>query len=329
MNTSNGQRISVCLLTYNHAHVIESTLKSILNQTITGYEVIVSDDCSTDGTWERILDLSKQDLRIKAVRTPRNLGMPGNANLAVMQSSRPYVALLHHDDLYRADLLEKWADFMERYPDIAFVFNAYGLYESASVCAEAIPPGRVDGRWLLERCLFANWGCAVRGTAMIRRHFWGEVGGMRESFGLLADIDLWMRFAKRWSVGYIPEPLITVRHSRPSYYPDIYAGDQWSWQRQLFLYEIHARNRLDYLNFRTVSGRVKWFMFRFRLSLETAKWLAYAIARRRCGMIKTADQSVTSYDQVWLRAFRFLIRCVATALPSVTHEFHGSRNQES
>ena len=61
MSTNIGEKISVCLLTYNHIEVIESTLRTILDQTITGYEVIVSDDCSNDGTWERILELAAAD----------------------------------------------------------------------------------------------------------------------------------------------------------------------------------------------------------------------------------------------------------------------------
>ena len=51
MSLDIGSKISVCLLTYNHVDVIGSTLESILDQTITDYEVIVSDDCSTDETW--------------------------------------------------------------------------------------------------------------------------------------------------------------------------------------------------------------------------------------------------------------------------------------
>ncbi len=125
-----GAKISVCLLTYNHVDVIESSLRTILDQTITGYEVIVSDDCSTDGTWEQILALAATDARIKPVRTPHNMGMPGNANFAVAQSDRPYIALLHHDDLYRKDLLEKWAGVLDRHADAAFVFNPYGVFES-------------------------------------------------------------------------------------------------------------------------------------------------------------------------------------------------------
>ena len=46
--------------------------------------------------------------RIRLVRPARNLGMAGNANFAVEQSSQPYVAILHHDDLYRRDMLERW-----------------------------------------------------------------------------------------------------------------------------------------------------------------------------------------------------------------------------
>ena len=45
-----GERISVCLLAYNHARLIESTVRSILDQSLDGYEVLISDDCSTDGT---------------------------------------------------------------------------------------------------------------------------------------------------------------------------------------------------------------------------------------------------------------------------------------
>ena len=302
-----GEKISVCLLTYNHAEVIESTLRTILDQTITGYEVIVSDDCSDDGTWEQILELAAADARLKPVRTPHNMGMPGNANFAVEQSGRPYIALLHHDDLYRRDLLERWVEVLERHPDSAFVFNSYGVYQSNFVYREAMPGECIDGRWLLARYLFPRWGCAVRGTAMIRRSAWEEVGGMREQFGLLSDVDLWMRLAMRWSVGYVSEPVIAVRHQRPSYYPDIYTGKEWNWVRQRYLYEIHAANRLAYYDLGTLPGRLSWWGFRLRLSLETAKWLTYALVRKRRGMLLSSNESVTRYD-VWpLRLYRIAL----------------------
>lgn len=308
MSNNIGAKISVCLLTYNHVEVIESTLRTILDQTITGYEVIVSDDCSTDGTWERILELAAADTRIKPVRTPHNMGMPGNANFAVAQSDRSYIALLHHDDLYRKDLLEKWAGVLDRHSDAAFVFNPYGVFESDFVYQEHMPGECIDGNWLLKKYLFARWGSAVRGTAMIRREAWKQVGGMREQFGLLADVDMWMRLAMRWSVGYVPEPVVTVRHQRPNYYPDIYTCKQWSWKRQRFLYEIHASNRLDYLNLNTLLGRFQWWGFRLKLSFETTKWLVYAVVREKPEMITSSHESVTQYDLWPLRVLRHMLQ---------------------
>ena len=308
MSNNIGAKISVCLLTYNHVEVIESTLKTVLDQTIEGYEVIVSDDCSNDGTWERILELAAKDARIKPVRTPHNMGMPGNSNFAVSQSVRPYIALLHHDDLYRQDLLEKWSAVLERHPDVSFVFNPYGVYESDFIYQDTMPGECIDGDWFLENYLFPRWGCVVRGTAMIRREAWEQVGGMREQFGLLADIDMWMRLAMRWSVGYVPEPVIVVRHQRPSYYPDIYSGNSWSWQRQRFIYEIHALNRLAYLSLNTLSGRLQWWGFRLKLNLETIKWLIYAVVRKRAEMITSSQDSVTPYDLLPLRVLRYMLQ---------------------
>lgn len=314
MSASIGEQISVCLLTYNHVGIIESTLQSILKQTIAGYEVIVSDDCSTDGTWEQILALAAKDPRIRPLRTPSNLGMPGNANFAASHSVRPYLALLHHDDIYREDLLEKWYAVMERYPDVAFVFNAYGVYESSRVDAHPFSSQRLDGRWFLEHHLFPSWGCPVRGTAMIRRDWFEKLGGLREEFGLLADIDLWMRLAAQTAVGYVAEPIITVRQLRPSYYPEAYQNKTWSWMRQRYLYEIHAANRLAYYDSSDFVQRQKLLAFRLRLNVATAKWLAYALVRRRWRMIETCGDSVTLHDQLWLRAFRGLLRRAARPL---------------
>jgi GT2 family glycosyltransferase len=165
----------------------------------------------------------------------------------------------------------------------------------------------IDGKWLLEQYLFARWGCVVRGTVMIRREAWERVGGMREQFGLLADVDLWMRLAMRWRVGYVREPVITVRQQRSSYYPDIYKGGTWSWRRQRFLYEIHTSNRLDYLNLNTLGGRLQWWGFRLKLSFETTKWLVYAVVRKKREMITSSHDSVTRYDLWPLRVLRRML----------------------
>ena len=307
-----GEKVSVCVLTYNHEAVIQSTLETVLDQTIDGYEVIVSDDCSTDGTYARILEMAERDPRIRPVRTPRNMGMPGNANFAVSRSERPYIALLHHDDLYRRDLLEKWLAPIEADREITFVFNPYGMHGADRIHTAGLPAGRLEGRWLLDAHLFAGWGCPVRGTAMIRRSEWVEAGGMREEFGLLSDVDLWMRLAMRGAVGYVDEPLIAIRQERPEDYPDAYKSDAlWAfWKRQRLLYEIHAANQRAYHDLGTVGGRLAWWRFRLRLSAETAKWLAYGVVRRKPVFISTSGDGATPYDLAPVRLIRAILRAV-------------------
>lgn len=308
MDPNIGEKISVCLLTYNHVDVIASTLESILDQTITGYEILVSDDSSTDGTWERVLEIARNDKRIRPIRTPHNMGMPGNANFAVAHSDRPYVALLHHDDIYRRDLLEKWADILERYPDAGFVFNAYDDGDAESTYGPRLDRECVDGHWFFENKLITRWGCPVRGTALVRRLMWDRLGGMREQFELVADVDLWMRLSRAAQVGYVAEPLIRVRQMRPGYYPDIYTGNRWHWRRIVLAYRIYGSNISDDLNLNTVQGKLRWWIFRARVSFQTAKMLVYAVAKGRPEIIASSAESVTDYDLWPLRVMRSMLQ---------------------
>lgn len=302
-----GDEISVCVLTYNHAHVIESTLSTIQRQSIDGFEIVVSDDHSTDGTWEVVQRVADADPRIRAVRTPCNLGMAGNANFAISLCERPYIAILHHDDLYAPNLLERWLEVMQTDHRISFVFNAYRVDGTSIVHREAVASDSVDGLEFLEKYLLARWGCPVRGTAMIRRDAWIRVGGMREKFNLLADVDLWMRLSVLGRVGYVSEPLVVVRRMRPENYPEEYTTSGWSWRRQRILYEIHGENWRDFLVDRPLR-RVRWLYFRYRVSLESIKWLLYGVLRRKAGMISESQEGATGYDLLPLRAFRFMLR---------------------
>src|SRR4051812_11339933 len=113
---------SLCLLTYNHGHVIREVLESILAQSYQDFELIVSDDCSNDTTWEVVQKIAACDPRIRAVRTPRNLGMGGNANFAAALARGRYIGLLHHDDIVDRALVAKWIECANAHGDIGFVF---------------------------------------------------------------------------------------------------------------------------------------------------------------------------------------------------------------
>jgi GT2 family glycosyltransferase len=238
------------------------------------------------------------------------MGMAGNANFAVARSDRPYIALLHHDDLYRNDLLEKWAGVLERHADAGFVFNRYESANPEKHKGPRFSEELLNGKWFLEKFLFAQWGCPVRGTAMTRRSLWDRLGGMNEEFNMLADVDLWMRLSMVAQVGYVHEPVIYVRELRPDYYPDTYTMKQFHWRRLVLLYNIHASNRLKYRGVDTFRAKLHWWKFRLKVSHETARWLAYAAIKkkRRHEILAYSAESMTQYDLWPLRAFRRMLQ---------------------
>jgi glycosyltransferase involved in cell wall biosynthesis len=207
--------ISVVLVTYNRAHVLPATIKSILDQTVADFELVISDDCSTDATEEICRELETRDARVRYRRNKRRLLMPGNLNAALSDVNGDFIANLHDGDLYDPSLLEQWHSALQACPDAAFVFNAYRhLAADGSVreiTRENLPPC-VPGRVLLEQIYFRRWrfGSPIWGTVMARRAAYDAVGPFDERFGFYADVDMWMRLAERFSIAYVDDPLLTL-----------------------------------------------------------------------------------------------------------------------
>jgi glycosyltransferase involved in cell wall biosynthesis len=205
--------VSVILLTYNRAHLLDATIDSILNQTMADFELIIADDASPDHTQQVCQRWAKSDRRIRYYRRPENLGSARSLNLAILASTGKYVAILHDDDVYCPDLLREWKSCLDEYPDAAFVFNAYRALnargQTRTVYRETLPRCSA-GSILLENIFFRRWsfGSPVWGTVMMRRSAFNRAGLFEERFSYWADVDMWMRLAEDFDVCYIAEPLI-------------------------------------------------------------------------------------------------------------------------
>lgn len=277
----NNTFISVCLLSFNHAHLLPAVIRSILNQTHKNFELIISDDNSTDNSWKIISEYAAKYDFIKAYKTTNNLGMAENANFAISKAKYDIVALLHHDDLLNKDLFDKWLTIILKSDNIGFVFNDY-LANGKSASENKITKKFSDvmnGKWFLKHDLLKRFGCYVRGTALIRKGFFKEIGGMDDRFGLLADVDLWMRLSAKWDVGYVNSPLIEIKQERPIDYPKDYS--EFSWNRIFILFDIHANNinRNNFPNY--FQYLIVRFIFRNKVSFEIIKWHFYAIYKKR------------------------------------------------
>ena len=128
--------ISICIPSYNRADLIEETINSALSQTYTNIEVIINDNCSTDGTWALLQELAKKDTRIKIFQNESNLGAVRNWKKVMGYASGAYSLILWSDDLIKDTFIEKTLAAFDT--DVAFVmtgveeFSTEGVYYTSN-----------------------------------------------------------------------------------------------------------------------------------------------------------------------------------------------------
>ncbi len=234
--------VSICLTTYNRAPVLPLTLDSLLAQSYGDFELIISDDCSTDGTEEICRYYQARDRRVRYFRNSKNLKMPGNLNAAIERANGSYISNVHDGDIYREDLIAKWKEALDSVPDALFVFNAYDAVDpdgSHKLYEEPFET-RVPGVHIAN-IYFRGLTCCVWGTVMARSAAYTEFGLFDPAFGFISDVDMWLRLAKGREVAYVAEPLITVT-PRELNHPFAH----YSWQHLFWQFGIYNRHVKEY-----------------------------------------------------------------------------------
>ncbi len=120
--------VSIITPSYNSLRFIEDSVRSVLNQTYTNFELIIVDDCSKDNSWSLIQELVKQDNRIQTYQLQQNSGAAMARNFGIQKANGKYLAFLDSDDLWDEKKLEKQVNFMES-NNYNFSFTNYRMIE--------------------------------------------------------------------------------------------------------------------------------------------------------------------------------------------------------
>ncbi len=118
--------VSTFIITYNQREFIRDAVMSVVEQRFRGsHEIIVSDDASTDGTKEAILELAQcHPNLIRPIFVDRNTGFQENVRRALLACRGRYIAILEGDDLWIDPYkLQRQVDAFERMPDAQLVFS--------------------------------------------------------------------------------------------------------------------------------------------------------------------------------------------------------------
>jgi glycosyltransferase involved in cell wall biosynthesis len=126
-NVSNDDRcprVSIGLPVYNGELYLREAIESILSQTYGDFELIISDNASTDGTEEIARTYANSDSRIWYRRNETNIGGMNNANLTFRLSRGEYYRMAAHDDRCAPTLLERCVEVLDRHPGVSVCLTA-------------------------------------------------------------------------------------------------------------------------------------------------------------------------------------------------------------
>lgn len=111
-------RLSIGMPVYNGEKYLTYALDSLLNQTYSDLELIISDNASTDGTQDICLEYAARDRRVRYHRNPENIGAARNFHHVFTLSSSEYFAWAAHDDMFHREYMRKCIDVLDRDPSI-------------------------------------------------------------------------------------------------------------------------------------------------------------------------------------------------------------------
>jgi glycosyltransferase involved in cell wall biosynthesis len=120
----NIPKVTVCVVTYNHEKYIEECLESLVTQECNfDFEIIVSDDCSTDNTRNIINDFAQKYSFVKPILREKNIGAFENFVLTHQLATGEYICHMDGDDYALPGKLQTQADFMDKTPDCNICFH--------------------------------------------------------------------------------------------------------------------------------------------------------------------------------------------------------------
>jgi len=111
-------RLTIGLPVYNGELFLAEAIDALLGQTYENFELLISDNASTDSTSDICRQYAKLDSRIRYIRQENNIGRVRNHNFLIYEASTELFKFAAHDDLYARNLLERCIEGLDQHPNV-------------------------------------------------------------------------------------------------------------------------------------------------------------------------------------------------------------------
>jgi len=221
--------VSVLMVTYNHARYIRKSIDGVLAQrTNFPYELVIGEDCSTDGTRQIVFDYQRRyPDTIRVITSERNVGGKKNVIRTRRACRGKYIAFCEGDDYWHhPEKLQMQADFLENHPECGLVYSNYNVEDVRSKTLirdfisykEWVVQDKLTPMYFLDGKMSVT---ILTCTVMVRNELLKKVieadPYLYESgHFLMGDIQTWVEVSAIAETGYIPESLATYNVSEES-----------------------------------------------------------------------------------------------------------------
>ena len=208
--------VSVIIPSYNHEGFVEECIQSVLNQTFQDFEIVITDDGSTDRTAEIIESFN--DPRIRFFKHPKNKGACVAANNCILNSRGRYIAMLSSDDAWYPDKLEIQVKHLDAHPHVVAVFGKVDWIDESGnlITTNSFPfldvfnvQNRTRFEWL--RHFFSKGNCLCHPSSLVRRECYTEIGLLNPALANIPDFDFWIRMCLKYDIAILDKKIIRFR----------------------------------------------------------------------------------------------------------------------
>lgn len=166
--------ISIITPAFNSEKYISETIESIQAQTYANWELLITDDCSTDQTIRIVKTFQENDSRIRLYKLEKNQGAGVARNNSIIKATGRYIAFCDSDDQWKPSKLEKQVQFMKTHK-LPFTYSSYEIIdEEGYLIGKVTPPHNLSYQDMLRN----NYvGCltAIYDTEIIGKHLMSDI----------------------------------------------------------------------------------------------------------------------------------------------------------
>lgn len=196
--------VSIVLPVYNGEKYLRESIESVISQTYKIWELLILDDCSTDGSADIAKEYEKRDSRIHYFRNEKNLRLPRNLNKGFSFAKGDYLTWTSDDNRYKPQAIEKMHYVLSTDNDAQFVFASCRIIDGAGKEIEYIMVDESSKKKIMGMN-------PVGACFMYTRKAYETVGGYDPELTLVEDFDYWQRLYAKFGAVTIHEILYEYR----------------------------------------------------------------------------------------------------------------------